>query len=104
MHVAIVTGVSRGLGEALAHVLLAKGFTVIGVGRSTSTTAGGARYRFVRCDLTQVDRITAIVEPVFDEAARWQPSAVTLINNAAVAWPVELIGRLDMKEAQAALA
>ena len=33
---AIVTGVSRGLGEALAAALLHRGFEVVGVGRLSS--------------------------------------------------------------------
>ena len=42
MQAAVVTGVSRGLGEALAIALLAKGFHVIGIGRSSSVALGGS--------------------------------------------------------------
>ena len=45
MHAAIVTGVSRGLGEALAAAMLARGFTVLGVGRDGERRAStGKRY------------------------------------------------------------
>ena len=36
MNSAIVTGVSRGLGEALALALLQRGFSVTGIGRNNS--------------------------------------------------------------------
>ena len=54
MQAAIVTGVSRGLGESLAAALLARGFAVIGVGRTSAERLAGEHYRFVRCDLAQV--------------------------------------------------
>jgi NAD(P)-dependent dehydrogenase (short-subunit alcohol dehydrogenase family) len=41
---------------------------------------------------------------VFAALAATRPSAVTLINNAAVAWPVGLVGRLDDGEAETAIA
>ena len=44
MHAAIVTGVSRGLGEALAAVMLARGFTVLGVGRAASPRLKSKRF------------------------------------------------------------
>ena len=52
VHAVIVTGVSRGLGEALGVALLARGATVLGLGRTSSGRLGGERYRFIRCDLT----------------------------------------------------
>src|SRR5436190_13424622 len=104
MKAAIVTGVSRGLGEALAVALLAEHFVVIGVGRSMSAALSGANYRFVTCDLSQPAAIATLVEPAFADLAAAKPAAVTLINNAAVAWPVGIIGRLNMEEAQTAFA
>src|SRR5438309_5869450 len=98
----IVTGVSRGLGEALALALLAKGFSVLGIARGASDALSGAQYRFVACDLQQTSRIASALEPAFNELASAKPKAVTLINNAAVPWPVSVVGRVDITEAQAA--
>ena len=53
MHAAIVTGVSRGLGEALAIELLGRGFRVLGVGRTNSPRLAHEAYRFVACDLAR---------------------------------------------------
>ena len=51
MHAAIVTGVSRGLGAALAAALLERDFVVLGVGRGSHPRLTGERYRFVRFEL-----------------------------------------------------
>ena len=45
---AIVTGVSRGLGAALATELLERGFMVVGIGRTGNPALTGQDYEFVR--------------------------------------------------------
>ena len=104
MHAAIITGVSRGLGEALATELLKHGATVVGVGRTASARHKGQRYRHVACDLAHPAVVAAAVLPALRDLALEKPSAVTLINNAAVPTPVGLIGRLDAAEVEAAIA
>jgi len=104
MHTVIVTGISRGLGGALAAALLARGFGVIGVGRTSGAGLGPERFRFVPCDLAAPAAIAAAVDPALRLLAASNPAAVTLINNAAVAWPVGRVGRLDDGEAAAAIA
>ena len=104
MHAAIVTGVSRGLGEALAAELLGRGAMVVGVGRSRSARHQSDRYRHVACDLAHPAVVAAAVLPALRDLALDKPSAVTLINNAAVATPVGLIGRLDAAEIESAIA
>lgn len=104
MHAAIVTGVSKGLGEALAAALLARDAHVVGVGRRSSPRLAGERYRFVECDLGQPARIGAALLPALRGLASLPLSAVTLINNAAVASPVGLAGRLDIDAAAASFA
>jgi len=96
MNVAIVTGVSRGLGESLAAALLARGFAVTGVGRTSAERLTGERYRFVRCDLGDVAALEPTLAPVFGEIAAAGPRSVCLINNAAVAGPVGALGTLDV--------
>lgn len=103
MHAAIVTGVSRGLGEALARVLLERGSTVLGIGRAGSARLKGKRFHLATCDLAQPALVAASVAPALRELVAAKPSAVTLINNAAVATPVGLVGRLDAAEVEAAL-
>jgi benzil reductase ((S)-benzoin forming) len=104
MHGAIVTGVSRGLGEALATELLARGAIVVGVGRNASARHRSERFRHVACDLAHPAVVAAAVLPALRDLALDKPSAVTLINNAAVATPVGLTGRLDAAEIESAVA
>lgn len=104
MHAVIVTGVSRGLGEALAVALLARGARVLGLGRSSSERLDGERYRFVRCDLTDPGGIETAVAPAVAELALLPLRAATLINNAAVATPLGVTMAVDVDAAQAAFA
>ena len=94
---AIVTGVSKGLGEALAAALLARGWQVTGVGRSAAArlAAAGPAFRLVACDLAALDRLDAALGPEFAAIAAARPSAVCLVNNAATAEPVGVAGQLD---------
>jgi benzil reductase ((S)-benzoin forming) len=95
MKTAIVTGVSRGLGESLARALLDAGFAVVGIGRASAPTVAGANYRFVACDLSQTNKLDAALTPAFRAIAEAHPEFLCLINNAATAGPVGTIGSLD---------
>jgi NAD(P)-dependent dehydrogenase (short-subunit alcohol dehydrogenase family) len=101
---AIVTGVSRGLGEALAFELLARGCEVLGIGRVSSMKLRGERYRFAEADLSMPTLIAASVAPALRELAARNPTAVTLINSAAVASPAGLLGALDAAALESAVA
>jgi benzil reductase ((S)-benzoin forming) len=103
MHAAIVTGVSRGLGRALAAALLKRDFAVLGVGRSSAPELRGS-YQFVRFDLAQADEADDLLADAFSGLARRKPDSVCLINNAALAGPVGTLGRLDAREVASSLA
>ena len=103
MHAAVVTGVSRGLGEALAVAMLARGFAVLGVGRTASAKLAGKLYDHAACDLARPALIAASVTPALRVLAARKPTSVTLINNAAVASPTGLVGHLDAAEIESAL-
>jgi benzil reductase ((S)-benzoin forming) len=104
MHAAIVTGVSRGLGEALAAAMLARGFTVLGVGRTASPRLKGKRFHLAACDLSEPALIAAAVTPPLRLIAAGKPTTVTLVNNAAVATPTGLVGNLDASAIASAFA
>jgi NAD(P)-dependent dehydrogenase (short-subunit alcohol dehydrogenase family) len=94
LHV-IITGVSQGLGEALARELLTRGARVLGLGRRTSPRLAGGAYRVVECDLADATRLPAIVGPAFGDITAQQPRAVCLVNNAATLDPVGVIGATE---------
>jgi hypothetical protein len=95
--VAIVTGVSKGLGEAVAAALLARGWEVTGIGRSASArlAAAAPAFRLVACDFAAIDGVDAALAPAFAAIAAARPVAVCLVNNAATAEPVGVAGGLD---------
>src|SRR5437899_4426645 len=100
MHGAIVTGVSRGLGEALAAELLRRGAIVVGVGRSASARHRNERYRHVSCDLAHPALVAAAVLPALRDLALDKPSAVKLVKHAAEAMSVGLLGRFALAESE----
>jgi benzil reductase ((S)-benzoin forming) len=95
MRVAIITGVSHGLGEALAVDLLARDFRVLGIGRNASSRLEQPSYAFVRCDLAEPVSIAARVASSLVAIAAARPSGVCLINNAATIEAVGVLGDLD---------
>jgi len=104
MREAIVTGVSRGLGEALARVLLDRGWSVTGIGRASGAQLAGERYRFVAYDFADPAGVdAALVAPLTAVAAR-KPAVVCLVNNAAVAEPIGVVGTLGAADLVHALA
>ena len=104
MRAAIVTGVSRGLGEALAHALLERGYVVMGIGRSSGARLDGPNYRFVQFDLAQPERVGDVLREPFMQLAARHPDYVCLINNAAVGTPVGVFGTLDATDISLSLA
>jgi benzil reductase ((S)-benzoin forming) len=104
MHAAIVTGISRGLGESLAADLLGRGHYVLGVGRHSSPRLAGERYRFSAFDLADAARTRDSLEASFRAIADRGPESVCLINNAASAGPVGVMGKLDDAAADSSLA
>jgi NAD(P)-dependent dehydrogenase (short-subunit alcohol dehydrogenase family) len=95
MRVAIITGVSHGLGEALAIDLLARDFRVLGIGRNASSRLEQPSYAFVRCDLAEPVSIAGRVASSLAAIAAARPSGVYLINNAATIEAVGVLGDLD---------
>jgi len=95
MLTAIVTGVSRGLGEALAAELLARDCRVLGVGRASSARLENDRYRFAQCDLGDPAAMSAVIAPAFEAIVGERPDGVCLINNAATVEPVGVLGTLE---------
>ena len=91
----VVTGVSQGLGEALALELLGRGMRVLGVGRSSSPRLVDTGYRFLRCDLGQAAMLPAVLDPAFEAIASERPSYVCLVNNAATLDPVGVLGTTE---------
>jgi NAD(P)-dependent dehydrogenase (short-subunit alcohol dehydrogenase family) len=91
--IAVVTGSTGGIGEAVAHHLARQGTRVVVTGRRTDDgervaadiVAGGGTAQFVRADLTVPDD----VEALFATARAEYGPVTVLVNNAA---PTDLVG------------
>ncbi len=98
MNIAIVTGASHGLGEALAAALLAEGFRVIGLARSATVRLAHPALEWIPCDLADVASLPAHVATPFANAAASRPAFACLVNNAATPAPTGIAGELDDSE------
>lgn len=99
MKIVFVTGVSKGLGQALSQILCEyDDVKVIGIGRRDGDKLLHRNYQFHYCDLEKTTQLEAIIEPLFIEAKAQQPSFVCLINNAAAGSPIQTVGNLGVSE------
>lgn len=98
--VAVVTGASRGLGQALAAQLLASGVTVITLARNPNPELAevaarhGARLHELQADLSQTASIEAAAQRL-STALSADAARYLLINNAGTVDPVALSDSLS---------
>ncbi len=83
----IITGVSGGIGKALAEQYLQDGETVIGLGRNNTLVHD--RYRFVQIDLSDRDEVDKL------DLALGAQDSVTLINNAGMIGTIERVSEQE---------
>ncbi|WP_293228567.1 SDR family NAD(P)-dependent oxidoreductase [Paludibacterium sp.] len=97
MRAHIVTGVSRGLGLAMARQLLANpSARVIGVARHAPANLAaefGDRFRFVAADLSHPDEAAQLMPRLLAALGPGPFVSVDLINNAGVVTPIALAGQ-----------
>lgn len=93
---ALLTGTSTGIGEALAWTLLDRGWQVIGLARRRPAIKAD-RYDHINADLADPERLDAMLgERIGPILARGSHSRVGLVNNAA---DPALLGTLDRADA-----
>ena len=87
-NVALATGVSAGIGRAIATLLSGRGFRVFGTARRPSETGGcSGDAKLVRLDVRHEESVSSCLRTVLDQAGRID----TLVNNAGYM----LIGSLE---------
>lgn len=108
----ILTGASRGLGEALLQELVERGEQVIVIGRTRpdARATADASEGLVSCidsDLAEAGQWSdthGLPHELGDELARRSFSELTYINNAGSVRPIGMIGRLATKDLLASIA
>ena len=79
--IAIVTGVSKGIGRAMAEALLAKGAIVAGWGRTAPEGLTHERFQFFECD---VRNEVSVQEAYVDTQREVGAEVRILVNNAGI--------------------
>ncbi|MDP1727005.1 MAG: SDR family oxidoreductase [Bacteroidota bacterium] len=91
--VAVITGISKGIGHALCKQLLAKGVIVYGLGRNDAEDLSGENFHFISCDIRESAQVTTAFKEIFASVQNIH----ILINNAGLGY----FGFLeDLQEAQ----
>jgi benzil reductase ((S)-benzoin forming) len=94
----LITGASRGIGEALAKKILENRNTVLGVSRNRSNRLKSTRYYHLSFDLTDTTRIDQIMEKVNQIVDNQGFDFVCLVNNASAVEPTQSIEKCPPAE------
>lgn len=90
----IITGTSRGIGEAIAASVLGEGRTVIEVARHANpeleamAKKKGGKVFFFHFDLSETEKIDGLLDEIFELINLADSEALYLVNNAGVLGPV----------------
>ncbi|WP_248928679.1 SDR family NAD(P)-dependent oxidoreductase [Paenibacillus hamazuiensis] len=89
----IITGTSRGLGEAIAKRLAAPGHRLFCISRKRNERllSGSGLIDYFEFDLNETDRLEELMQLVFDRIDPADAEALYLVNNAAVVAPLSRI-------------
>lgn len=79
--IAIVTGVSKGIGKALCEKLLNHGAIVYGLGRNNNDLKHSG-YQFISCDIRRLTEVEEAIHSVLNK----HPQIDILINNAGLGY------------------
>jgi benzil reductase ((S)-benzoin forming) len=96
----LITGASRGIGEALAQKILEKGNTVLGVSRSQPHNLKSTKYYHFQFDLTDTSRIGQIMEKAGEIVGNQNFDFVCLVNNASAVEPIKSIEKCSLVEVE----
>lgn len=95
MKIAIVTGVSKGLGKSIATFLLESGIHVYGISRTENkellkaAEENSTSYTHFSCDLGQLEAASQTIEKIIRIISSGTVSQLYVVNNAAVVGPID---------------
>lgn len=98
----IITGSSKGLGEAISAQCFQKGNHCILVARSTNEELiekakhNGTMVSSIPADLAKTEELPALIERIFTEIG--ETDELYLINNAGVIEPIKPVGQLEREK------
>lgn len=104
MKFAVITGVSKGLGESIATFFLETGVNVIGISRTYNETLAkvakqyNSLFSHYPCDLSDLAAVESTFTELSEELFAADPSTVYLVNNAAALEPIDQAMRIKSKD------
>lgn len=109
MEMALVTGVSKGLGFEIGKALIEHNIEVIGLSRSTNEKVQSlmannkGRYAHITADLTDTNKIELLMRQLCEQIVAAKPHKLYVVNNASMVEPIERVGFLDNQAIQRAV-
>lgn len=107
-NLAVITGVSRGLGASLAKLLLESGIDVIGISRrdnkqlTTLAAENNQFYKHFSCDLSNIPELEKTITTIHDEIKalheEQEIEVIYLLNNAGVVNPIHQAHHIKSEE------
>lgn len=100
----IITGTSRGLGEALANQLAAPHHSLFCISRTRNerlieqVTEKGAHIGYFEYDLSNPEQIEGLFGDIFEKIDTEQSEMISLINNAGIVRPMKPIEKCSTEE------
>lgn len=100
----IITGTSRGIGEAIARQLMTQGNVLYCISRNQNPGLTTEAYvkklniHDIPLDLTLHNRIPDVMRDIFREIHPDDVGSITLVNNAGIIHPIRKVGEADASE------
>jgi benzil reductase ((S)-benzoin forming) len=94
----LITGTSKGIGEALTRKILEDGNTVLGISRNSADALKSENYHHLLFDLTETFRISQIMDKANEIIGNHNFEFVCLVNNASAIEPLGSIDKCAMTE------
>ena len=101
MKYAIITGASRGLGNATAKKLIEKGYTLFCISRKKDMAIvkeadeKSVSLKYYEFDISNVELIEDIMDEIFENISSGDAESLYLINNASVVSPLRPVSRCE---------
>ncbi|MFA9558580.1 (S)-benzoin forming benzil reductase [Evansella sp. AB-rgal1] len=104
MNYVIVTGASKGLGEAVVKALLKPDYHLICVARSSNNqlleTAekNNVKLDYIQFDLSDVSNVATLVQTIFSKIDKSNINSISFINNAGMLDPMKPMEKCEPEE------
>lgn len=104
MNYYIVTGASRGLGEAIVKEIVGQDCTIICLSRNVNPSLNKIAAEkqtpilFIECDLSNIQQLPDVIKQLFSKIDIEHAQKITLINNAGTVNPIKEAGSANQEE------